>query len=382
MNFGEALDAAGKRTSHLLFSRRNGTRWRNFAILTFLTAGSAGSGFNFRLPPTGPTATGTHSSASDLWQTLGLGAHKPDAHTLVMVGVLFLVFVLGMIALGLVLTWFGAIARLVMVEDIVYDREAILEPAGRLRRLGSSYFWFTIAWGCAVALPLILVGGACFAIFAPDFGQQLQRGDFSSLFVMIGLGLLIILPLSLLIGAFGMFCDELVIPLMYREDLTAVPALKLLFSLVRRNPGQWFLFWLVHCILSVVGGLFTGMCLLLIVGMASMLILLVSAVPGVAVGCVAGSTPGFALGTSIFVAGGVFILLPLALCVGVPLVVFKRCFSIYCLQSFEPSFEMLPANGRYVLDQGATAASTGLGVPPLESAQVEPDGEWTRASDW
>jgi hypothetical protein len=373
MDFGDALKAAGSRTNHLLFRRGSRTRWRNFALLTFLTGGSAGGGFGFHYSPTvsGHTSARPHANL----------AASADPHTMLLIVGGVLVLALVICALAVLYSWFGAIARLVMIENIVYDREAILEPVGRLRRLGTSYFWFTLAWGCAALLPTLLILGGALSLFAPHLAEELKRGNFSSLILLLGLSLLIVLPLGLLIGAFGVFCDELVVPVMYREDLKAVPALKLVFGLVRRNPGEWFLFWMVHAMISGIGAMLTLTCVITAAAVAGILLCLTSIFPALVVGAGAGAAAGWSTAAALFFLGLV-VLLPFFVCAWVPLVVFKRCFSIYCLQSFDPHLEMLPANGRNVLDQGGNLDGLVAAPAPLQERISDHDGGWTPASEW
>jgi hypothetical protein len=375
LNFTKAIEAAGARTRYLLFTRKSYKRWRNFAVLTFLTGGAAG---NF------------HTSLPSMPGTSGTTALHPamphfhaDPHQEMAVGITVLAVVAIVMALGLLLAWFGATARLVMVEDMVYDREAVIEPAGRLMRLGNSYFAFTVAWGLSTLLGAGAIVGAGAMLFGSSITKAIESQNLGLILGALAGLAMVMLPVTIVIGTFGMVCDELVIPLMYRQDLKAIPALKLVWSTIQRNPAKWACFVLVHTLLSMGVGMVTMLVLCTVIFTCLFVLGIASVVPGMAIGMVAGAAAGIGVGGLIFTAGVVIAILPLLLCAYVPMLVFMRCFSIYCLQDFEPGFEMLPVSGRAVLDVGASAATTSIGVPATAPVEHDPSRDWAPvSSDW
>lgn len=315
---------AWRRSLYLLWEKRSWKRWISLGVL----AGAAAA--TMMSPPVTP---------SDLsrmgWQ--------PGAVALSMG--LFSVITLG---LGFVC----AVARFVMLEDLVFDRHEVLEPGFRFGKPGRQLFGLQL---CVFALSL-LAG----ALTGPS-SSLLRNLDLAVL--LQGLGIWFALRCA------SVFLDEILAPIMYCGQCGPGPAMARVLAFTSRRPagvlgwalGRFFLG--IGCGIAFVG--VAGACMLgtwmLLCLLAFPLMLLLHPETGspVAVGLM-------------MVTGGLACaaLLPQILVLSVPGIVLLRVFSIYSLQSLDEELEMLPLSGRGTIDDGLGELESGTDPQPAGNAEA------------
>lgn len=378
MNYSEAINNAMERTKYLLWERRSRVRWRNFGILSFLCGpnsggGGGGGGGDFSQLFKG---SGDHRETS-MRMLLGcsvasaLGAQAADLggeKFMPYLGLIILVG-LGLFALGLVCLFASNFARLILVENIVHDRDAILEPWSRLSRLGWSVLW----WGfgffvMAFVVAAILIGGPAAAIGV----MSAKSPGAALLFLPLLLWMVVVmLPLGFING----YYQEIVIPLMYRQNCSATEAWALFKPLFNAQKGKWLLYMVIHCLITMAGGIAAGLAALMVM----IALGLVLGVPTMAI--YAGAGPGVGLPVAV-VAVAVFVV---AMCIvgalfNMPVTVAARSFSMYILQQVAPEYGFLPLGGRPVPVEAGTGltganASPGIGLNP---AETQPMDDWSQ----
>jgi hypothetical protein len=121
---------------------------------------------------------------------------------------LFLLF----LAFGLLLTWLSSRGHFMFLDGVVNDRGAVVAPWNEYRREANSFFLFRVCLGLFIFLVVIVVLALCGVVAWPAI-QAREPGP--SLFLAIGLGVLLLLPFALLMGFVGTLLDDFVKPIMY-----------------------------------------------------------------------------------------------------------------------------------------------------------------------
>lgn len=155
------------------------------------------------------------------------------------------------LSLGLGLLYLRAVFRFVLVDALV-GREVRPVPAwAETRRLGRSYFGWLLA-------TLVLVGAAmatgAIAVF-PHLRAMAADGIRSVTFWAILTGLLLVdIVVGLLLALVITLTDDLVVPIMYAEGLTLLPAWKELWRNLRAEAGGFVVYVLLRFAVAVAVG--------------------------------------------------------------------------------------------------------------------------------
>ena len=208
------------------------------AFLSALTSGGTGGRYNYNKVRGISSWEGVTDKAAELlrdpfWSALFAG-----------IGIVVLV-------IAVVCVWASSRGKFVFVDNVVHERAAFVEPWRRFGRLGNSLFWW---WLGFAAIFVALVVAASIPIW-PAF-QAVREGDsfdpsyFPILFMVLGLEVPIVLA-AVLIGGFA---TSFVVPIMYRNDITVLPAWGRLLALVGRHLGSFILFVLFTMVLFFVIG--------------------------------------------------------------------------------------------------------------------------------
>jgi hypothetical protein len=248
------LGRAWERMKALLFRPFEPAKWLILALCAWLASllegGSGGGGGRFRPPSHGGVSPGrVFHSFQDVWLRIVEGWEWLRGHwglsLVVFVGVPLVLAVL----LGLV--WISSRFKLIYLDNLVRGRAVISEPWTRLARLGDSLFLFRVAFGVVVlAVGAVLVGALV------TLGIVSFAGGPRSLSIT---GLIVAIPLLLLlVGAVAyasLFLRSFVVPIMYRHDLGATAAWRILLSWVGTYPGVFFLYGLFVLLLFIGAGM-------------------------------------------------------------------------------------------------------------------------------
>ena len=340
MNIQQAVESSFKRTSYLLWEKGSLRRWLALGLLGSMASGGTPS-FNFNLPSElSPDKLGVPDGA--FWGALAVVA-------------------LIVLAFLLVIWYLGCVARFVFLENVVFDRHSILEPAFRLRKLGAKLFGFYFL----IYLGLLLlffagaagVGGVVYALR----DSEAAAGVGLVMSIVCGAFLLFALLFALLI--FNHVCDELVVPVMYRDDCGPVAGWRRVAGLLGGHKSDFLIWILVRLVLGVIATLLT-----LVLALACLLLSgMVVALFAIPVAVVAQPDLDSGPGVALIVAGVLAFLalfLPLALTVSSPAAVCCKSFSLYWLQQIDDETQMLPVSGRLTVESESVAELVDPGFSP------------------
>jgi hypothetical protein len=153
-----------------------------------------------------------------------------------------------LIAAILAIVWLSSRFKLIFLDNLVQRRAAIVEPWRRLRRLGDSLFLFRIGLGFAafaivVALVLALVGLGIFTA-ASNGGASGIAGLIVGGFVFLAFVVTAIYT--------ALFLESFVVPIMYRHNVTVLPAWRAFLPWLSRDGASFFLYGLFVLLLFIV----------------------------------------------------------------------------------------------------------------------------------
>src|SRR5262245_49751303 len=140
--------------------------------------------------------------------------------------------------------WLRARGRFVLVDCIVRNRAAIVEPWKELRAEGNSFFLFSLLVVLVLIAVIVIAGLALILPFIP-WGDQAQPG----LAFWIGLSLFVFVAACL--AFVWALTSQLMVPIMYRQRCRARLAFAQAVELVRSHPGPILLYVLFLLLLAV-----------------------------------------------------------------------------------------------------------------------------------
>lgn len=164
-------------------------------------------------------------------------------------GVTLVVFIGIPILLAFILTllWLTSRFKLIFLDNLVRGRAEVVEPWRRLGKLGDSLFAFRVAF----AFGAVLVAGVLVALL-------LGLGVVSLASNAKGWGVAGIIVAGMLFFVFmiavaylALFLESFVVPIMYRHNLTVIPAWKAFLPWLSAEPVNFVLYGLFVLLLTV-----------------------------------------------------------------------------------------------------------------------------------
>jgi len=337
LDINAALTDAFKRTRYLVWERRSWSRWWRYSLLSALTGGGGGGKIQM---PVGGLGEEKKKSTAMLGMLLATSAlSTSDTGFIgVMVAVIAIVLVL-----GLFFAWLSSCAQFILLENIVYDRHSLLEPLGRLKGRGLSLLLFTLAVVLAILVPygLTVTGGAVV------FGVAVPNPENNVAAIILGILTLLasLLGMLLVLGAILATTNNLVVPVMYRQQVSPTAGWGLLWPGLRQRKLDWFLILLCQLGLSLGGSMAVLFALLAIALVAGLILLVICGIPAFL--CFSQGLKAPALLIAI-AAGALLLILILgsSFLLQMPVTIMARCFGVYALQQIMPEFGLLPLGGR------------------------------------
>lgn len=151
------------------------------------------------------------------------------------------IFGIGGLLLYVGALWVGSRARLILLDNVVRNREGLSEPWKRLATLGNSLFLWRLGFSVVQLLGLLLIAGPTFLASGVGFAAGW------SVVGIVGLGVGTALTLAFVVASLYVtgFLDHFVVPIMYRDGLRASDAWRKFLPLLRRNTIEFLIFGLV-----------------------------------------------------------------------------------------------------------------------------------------
>jgi hypothetical protein len=231
--FGEAFELMKK----ILFQPFDLKKWLVIGFAAWLASLGAGAGGNFSYP-----------SKRDEVQKVN-DAINQIPHPILVGGIVLLVaFVLILIVLC---AWLRARGGFMFVDCIVKNRGAIAEPWREFRRVGNSYFLFSLVVGI-----VLLAFAAVFSL--PLVLPIIEDSTFlrtHHVYVIAAIAALIFAMIFLLLG--WALIASFMLPVMYRQRCPAVQGFATATRLIAAYPGEillYCLFWIVLALGSAMVG--------------------------------------------------------------------------------------------------------------------------------
>ena len=223
------------------------------AWLAFLGSGDGGGGrgpgpnFNFQ---------GRKHEAHQAFDE-AKGFILDNLHWIIPVAVLV---VAGGIILWLVITWLSSRGRFMFLHCVAENKAEVKVPWTKFRQNANSLFLFRIVLGligfAAIGLPLLLAGGLIAIMAAGNIpGVAAVLG-----FVIIGL---IIFAISIIFFLVGKFTMDFIVPIMFLRTASCVAGWREFLRVLSSNKGRFFLYILFQIVIGIAIGaiIMTGMCI-------------------------------------------------------------------------------------------------------------------------
>ncbi len=188
------------------------------------------------------------------------------------------------LVLGVLLLWVRSRGKFMFLDNVVNNRTEIQVPWRAYAAEGNSLFRWTLVYGVlCLAVVAVILGLGWWLVAAPC----LAYGRFVPGVVP---GLVLVLGLFTLFGFINYyvmrFLEDFVVPLMYRDRLTASAAWRRFGALYRQNRGGLLLYGLFVILLQMAAGMailafavvtcFIGACLMLVPYLGAVVLLPVS----------------------------------------------------------------------------------------------------------
>lgn len=166
---------------------------------------------------------------------------------------LLIVGVLVVVAIGLLTTWLSSRGKFMLLDGIVKNRGAVIEPWKQYKTEGNSLFFFTVFLSIALIIIFGVICGITALIALPDIQNDTLTGAAITAFVIGGLLLLLYMIACV---AISYFMNALMIPTMYLKRVRAIEGWKIAWNqLLKGHVGSAILFFLMMFVLGIAAGI-------------------------------------------------------------------------------------------------------------------------------
>lgn len=225
--FGEAFELMKK----ILFQPFDLKKWLVIGFAAWLANLGAGGGGNFSYP------NNERGEAHKLNETIG---QIPQPVLITGICVLVCLIILFIILFA----WLRARGRFILVDCIVRDRAAIVEPWQEFRAEGNSFFLFSLLVALIVVSVIVIAGLVLIVPFTPWRGQA-EPG------VWFWVNISLTAFISVCLVFVWTLVTQLMVPIMYRQRCRARLAFAQAVDLVSSHPGPILLYVLFLMLLVV-----------------------------------------------------------------------------------------------------------------------------------
>ena len=163
----------------------------------------------------------------------------------------FNLIILGVILLfviGIVFTWLSSRGKFMFLDNVVYDKAKVAKPWREYRKEGNSLFLWRFLYGLIVFAGFILLFIYCF-----KSGKNLYYEGLHGITVGWAILKMILLFLAYLIivSYINTFLDHFVVPIMYKNRISAVRGWNRFLKLFSRHLGHFIVYGLFVFILGI-----------------------------------------------------------------------------------------------------------------------------------
>jgi hypothetical protein len=299
----EVIEPAYERVKQMLFRPFDLTKWIVIGFCAWLaglgeSGGGGGGGFN--------NSFNNHNDQSaEKFREFYHKASEFVMANLDWIIPLFIFLVLLGLVLWLLILWISSRGKFMFLHCVALDKAEIEAPWRKFAKAANSLFWFRLVVG-VIAMFLIF---PIVILIAASVIRMVQRGepDFAGIMLSIGLGL-VLLFVSLTFALIHKFMVDFVVPIMFLRNGTCLEAWREFWGLLSANPGKFTLYILFQIVISIAIGAIVLMAILITCCIAFCFL----ALPFV----------------------GTVLLLPI--------LIFKRAYSLYYLAQYGPEYDVFP----------------------------------------
>lgn len=301
----EAIEPAYERVKQVLFEPFDLAKWFTIGFGAWLaglgeSGGGGGGGYNNR------HFNGNHGSAREQLRNFYLQARDYVLENLGWIVPVAIIVVLTGVALWLLVLWLNSRGKFMFLHCVALDRAEVEVPWRKFAGAAGSLFRFRIGLGLAgmvLMLPLLVLLAVVIVRMvlqgAPDVAGVMSA-------VVLGLGFFL---LALGFALIRKFLVDFVVPIMFLRGGSCLAAWREFYALFSANFWQFALYVLFQCVLAMVIGILVLLAILMTCCLAGCVLLLPF------------------LGTVLLL----------------PVLVFKRAYSLYYLAQYGAQYDVFPA---------------------------------------
>ena len=162
------------------------------------------------------------------------------------VAILFIAAVL--VVIGVLLLWLSSRGKFMFLDNVVHNRAEIAKPWRQFRREGDALFLWRLVF-TLVSLVVIIAFVVFFLVAARQFYES-GFGHRVPILFFVGMGLTFLIMMTI-IGFISLFLNDFVVPIMYKNNITAIQGWRHFLSLLGRYPFHFVLYGLLMLALYI-----------------------------------------------------------------------------------------------------------------------------------
>ena len=209
------------------------------------------------------------------------------------------------IVLWLVFTWLSSRGRFMFLHCVAENKAEVKVPWAKFRQHGNSLFLFRIVLGligfAAVGLPILLTVG---------FIAMMIAGDGAIVIGVLGCVIigLIAVAIAIIFALIGKFTMDFVVPIMFLRKTSCTAGWREFLTILSVNKARFLLYILFQIVIAIAIGVIISM--------------------------------GFCIGCCLCCVSSLLLIPYIGTVILLPLLVFKRAYSLYYLRQFGPEFDV------------------------------------------
>ncbi len=224
----------------------------------------------------------------------------------------FIMFIIPVIiAIVVVLTWISSRGKFMFLDNVVHDRAKVTQPWNDYRMHGNSLFVWRLVFGI---ICLSIIGLFIFLFF--NLAYDIHVHDFEvAAHVPSLVGIIFLALITVIVIAYvSLFLSDFIVPIMYRDNLTATQAWHKFLSIFSRHWISFILYGILILFLNIIVVIFVILAIIFTccVGLLLLIIPYINAV------------------------------------VTLPISYTFRAFSVEFLEQFGPDFKIFPEQAEHI----------------------------------
>ncbi len=293
-----ALQQSFDWVKYVLFQNFDIGKWfvMGFCAWISLLGESGGiNGANFRR--SGNRGSYNSNSLHNIWNFI-------LEHLFIIIGITIIAVII-IIAVSLVINWLSSRGKFMFLDCTVRNNAAVKEPWSQFKRLANSLFIFRVLFGFATLILFLFVSFIALVIAWPDItGKIFSTNAIASIIVGGSLFFILIFAISII----NNIISDFIVPIMYKKNIAIIEAIHVFRNdLLSGNIKHFVLFYLMKIAVFIAIGILVlaAFCLTCCIACC------VLAIPYI----------------------GVVVFLPV--------IMFKRCYSIFFLEQFGDEWKLI-----------------------------------------